>query len=193
MPAKKKTKEVIVEAPVPELFTTEFGSFKKIRLKDAWGNTMFMIKGKIPAWVKDVDVQEHKPSGINIATKTLVEEYERLKENRIAPLVTKIRPVAALHDDVVFIIIEMQCGTEVAYMQRVFFSYVQEKYPKVQYTIFTPQDELPLIVGMVDTEIVAIIGGLSLNMVRIVAPEELLDLYKEWNKDGKRIDLDSYK
>jgi len=204
MPKGKPKKVAQDEMPVPELFLTELETLKKVRIKDGWGTVSFFIKGKIPVWVKDVDVGELKPPD-----STVLEKYSKLTLEEIAndlagtgkePVkVHTITPVAILSDDRFYIAVQFIAdGEEKFICQRVLFTYMLEHFPKAAFYIIhcgENVDATRLVFAKVNNEIVAIVAPISVDSVKTVAPDELLTLFKEWSTNGinDRKDLDKYK
>jgi hypothetical protein len=178
---------------IPSLFLTEIGVCRKSRLKDAWGNTAFLIKGKMPAWVKDVQVEEIDCRAYMKYTLAEIVKKKTDIDGKFEKIVD-ISPVAVMYDNVVYIIVRLatQAG-EVVYMQRAFFDYIQQEYPAAILYLHSPIKDLPLIIAKVEDEIVAFVAGVYLDNVRILSAEELIRVYKEWSNDAKGVNLSNYK
>lgn len=194
MAKKVKKSAAFVEDEIPALFKTEFGVCKKLRIKDAWGTTAFLIKGSVPTWVKDVQVDDYSLGSHPYTNKTLADMVKEKVKSGSLVKVTELSPIAAIAEKVAYILIKLELEEGAAvYMQRVFLDYLQKQYPNSHLKVSAVNDDLPLIVAYEGQEIVAFIAGVCLGSVRILSAEELLEVYKEWSNDVKGINLDNYK
>jgi len=182
---------------LPELFLTPIGNLKKVKIKDGWGNSAFLIKGKLPSWVKDVKagaVTEHKYKNMTIGeiiAERTGDEYKVVDVERIVP-------VALLVETVIHIAVQFVTGKDKVILQRIFVDYIVARYPKAKFKMVR-KEELAgsMIIAVSDGEAVAMVIPLNLDSseVTILAPDELLEVTGEWRKDGleTRDNLGKYK
>lgn len=179
---------------IPSLFLTELGVMKKVRIKDAWGNTAFLIKGKVPAWVKDVKVEDHSSGHHKYKDSTLAEMADDKVRGGSLHKVTSIIPMAAMEKDVAYVLLRLETdANNYVHVQRAFIDCLQQTYPKADLYLRLPLQDVSIVVGKVADEVVCIFTCVSMSNVRLINAEELIELYKEWSKDVKGINLNNYK
>lgn len=191
----KKAKQAAADMEsIPALFTTELGVCKKVRIKDAWGTSAFIILGVVPAWVKDVKVDDYSSGNHPFKDSSLADMVKKQTEGGSLVKVKTLSPIAAIADNIAYILIKLETEREEsAYIQRSFLDYIQQNYPTAHLKVAYPLIDAPKIVAYDGEKIVAFVAGVCLTAVRILSAEELLNVYKEWSNDVKGINLDSYK